>query len=144
MREVLKELSAILMMTSMAVEADDLCAPDLFFYGQQFKRKPPEDITAKFETGLLYSIDLWNWTKNSTNSQGPLHNLCCISYASSVTHFLRKTGRKTDSERLLYSMPTCRYDTVFTTYVLWNVKRANRICNKFDFTKQCLSISIAG
>ena len=117
MREVLKELSAILMMTSMAVEADDLCAPDLFFYGQQFKRKPPEDITAKFETGLLYSIDLWNWTKNSTNSQGALHNLCCISYASSVTHFLRKTGRKTDSERLLYSMPTCRFDTVFSANV---------------------------
>ena len=75
MREVLKVLPAILIMASMAVEADDLCAADLFFYGQQFKRKPPE-YTPRFDTGLLYSIDLWSWTKNSTNSLGALHNLC--------------------------------------------------------------------
>ena len=86
MREVLKVPPVILMMASMMVEADDLCAPDLFFYGQRFKRTPPEDITPKFETGLLYSIDLWNWTKNFTNSQGALHNLYCISYASSVRY----------------------------------------------------------
>ena len=110
MREVLIVLPVILMMTSMMVEADDLCSPDLFFYGQRFKRKPPEDITSKFETGLLYSIDLWNWTKNSTNSQGALHNLHSMHRQLGMDHtvwsipygirpripaqFLRKTGRK--------------------------------------------------
>ena len=124
MREVLKVLPVILMMASMMVEADDLCAPDLFFYGQHFKRKPPEDIASKFETGLLYSIDLWNWTKNSTNSQGPLHNLCFGEVASSISYGLqisdtRTVPEKDRSERLPYFMPTCRYTgTLLSTYTV--------------------------
>ena len=65
-------LPPILIMASN-VEAEDLCARNVFFFGQQFKRKPPEEHNTEYETGLLFSIDLWNWTKNSTDSQGTVH-----------------------------------------------------------------------
>ena len=51
-------------------ETNDFCQKEIFFYGQQFERKPPESHIPNYDTGILYSIDLWKWTKNSTNSQG--------------------------------------------------------------------------
>ena len=52
------------------VETNDFCQKEIFFYGQQFERKPPESHITTYNTGILYTIDLWKWTKNSTKSQG--------------------------------------------------------------------------
>ena len=54
----------------LLVEANEFCQKKIFFYGQQFERKPPENHQKTYDTGILYSIDLWKWTKNSTTSQG--------------------------------------------------------------------------
>ena len=54
---------------SMA-EENDFCQKKIFFYGQQFERKPQENHNVNYTTGFVYSIELWKWTKNSTKSQG--------------------------------------------------------------------------
>ena len=65
----MKVLLLIISIVSLA-ETNDFCQNEIFFYGQQFERKLPENHIANYSTGLLYSIDLWKWTKNSTKSQG--------------------------------------------------------------------------
>ena len=51
-------------------EENDFCQKEIFFYGQRFERKPPENHSKNYDTGIVYSIELWKWTKNSTKSQG--------------------------------------------------------------------------
>ena len=65
----MKVLPLIISIVSLA-ETNDFCQKEIFFYGQQFERKPPENHITTYHTGILYSIDLWKWTKNSTKSQG--------------------------------------------------------------------------
>ena len=48
-------------------ETNDFCQKEIFFYGHQFERKLQENLIANYDTGIMYSIDLWKWTKNSTN-----------------------------------------------------------------------------
>ena len=51
-------------------ETNDFCQKEIFFYGQQFERKLPENLSTNYDTGILYSIDLWKWRTNSTKLQG--------------------------------------------------------------------------
>ena len=101
----MKVLPLIISIVSLA-ETNDFCQKEIFFYGQQFERKPPEDHITNYDTGILYSIDLWKWTKNSTKSQGmsvfisfriissecdPLsmdHSLWSIVYTSDTTRYV--------------------------------------------------------
>ena len=67
----MKFLPFVISIASVALaEENDFCQKKIFFYGQQFERKLPENHSANYDTGIVYSIELWKWTKNSTKSQG--------------------------------------------------------------------------
>ena len=67
----MKFILFVIWIVSVALaEENDFCQKKIFFYGQQFERKLPENHSANYDTGIVYSIELWKWTKNSTKSQG--------------------------------------------------------------------------
>ena len=67
----MKILIFVISIVSVALaEENDFCQKKIFFYGQQFERKLPENHSTNYSTGIVYSIELWKWTKNSTKSQG--------------------------------------------------------------------------
>ena len=52
----MKVLPLIISIVSLA-ETNDFCQKEIFFYGQQFERKQPENHIANYDTGILYSIE---------------------------------------------------------------------------------------